>query len=216
MGEMNRRDALRWIATAPVAVGFSLSVDRLWAAKAHVSEVASAGFDAYMPRFFSDHEWQTLHLLVDYIIPADERSGSATDAGVPEFVDFIMTDPEEADRTLEWRQTAMRGGLAWIDAECHRRFRKKFLDCDGDEQVALLDEIAFVDGGEMELNADPRDLRIVTPAHGRAFFNSLRDLTASGFWSSQMGVEDLQYQGNVPTEWNGPPPEVLRKLGLQS
>jgi hypothetical protein len=197
---MDRRTALRLTAAAPLAGAFSWAAcdvdDAARAARAARAAAAAAG-DAYAPKFFDAHEWQTVRVLVDLIIPADERSGSATDAGVPEFMDFMMTDVPE-------RRTAMRGGLRWIDTECTERFGKVFIECSAAEQAALLDDIAW-----------PARAR---PEHspGVAFFNSFRDLTATGFWSSRMGVEDLQYLGNVPVgQWNGCPPEALAKLGVR-
>ena len=100
-------------------------------------------------------------------------------------------------------QTAMRGGLAWIDLECQDRFDKRFLECSDAERAAVLDDVAWPQRAKPE------------HASGVAFFNSFRDLTASGFWSSKMGVDDLKYVGNtmVP-EWKGCPEEALKKLGL--
>jgi len=112
------------------------------------------------------------------------------------FMDFLLDDQPN-------RQTAMRGGLAWIDLECQDRYDKRFLECTADERTAVLDDIAWPQKAKPEF------------AHGVAFFNSFRDLTASGFWSSKMGVEDLQYIGNVMVaEWKGCPPDALKKLGL--
>jgi len=148
------------------------------------------------PKFFTPHEYDTVRVLVDLIIPRDERSGSATDAGVPEFIDFMMTDRPN-------QQTEIRGGLAWMDAECMRRFGKTFVDCADAERRALLDDIAWPKRARPEMS------------QGVAFFNRFRDLTASGFWSSKMGVEDLQYRGNTYVrEWSGCPPEALAKLGV--
>ena len=135
-------------------------------------------------------------MLVDLIIPADDRSGSATDAGVPAFMDFMMTDRPSM-------QLPMRGGLAWLDAQCHKRFKSTFIGCTDAQRTELLDQIAYPDMAPPELS------------QGVAFFNSFRDLTASGFWSSKMGVEDLQYIGNtVVHEWKGAPQEVLDHLGV--
>jgi hypothetical protein len=216
--EIGRRGALRLIGAAPLAVGFGLT----GAGAARAAEQASRALRQaargrpYQPKFFTPHEWDTVRVLVDLIIPRDERSGSATDAGVPEFMDFFLTDPLESDRSRENRQTAMRGGLAWIDAECRRRFGKDFVACAEGERTALLDEIAYSKGDEEDDEAlrDPRGPR-VRLRHGPHFFNSFRNLTASGFWSSKMGIEDLGYVGNTfVAEWQGPPAEVLRKLGL--
>jgi len=157
-----------------------------------------------------------VRILVDMIIPKDERSGSATDAGVPEFMDYLMNDPTDTDLQRERRQTAMRGGLAWINSVSERRFGHGFAEATESERTAILDEIAYSkdeqeDEAEMR---EPRDLRVMVK-HGPSFFNSFRDLTASGFWSSKIGVDDLGYVGNrFVAEWKGAPPEVLAKLGL--
>jgi hypothetical protein len=218
MSELKRRSALRLIGAAPLALGFGVTGAETLAAaeKAGKAVKAAAKGTPYKPKFFNSHEWDTVRLLVDLIIPKDERSGSATDAGVPEFLDFLMIDPMEDERGREWRQTSMRGGLAWIDAQCRRRFGKDLVACGEAEHVALLDEIAYwKDDDNEEYTRDPRDVR-VRLRHGPAFFNSFRDLTASGFWSSKIGVADLGYTGNTyVAEWKGPPPEVLRKLGLE-
>ena len=137
-----------------------------------------------------------MRVLVDLIIPRDERSGSATDAGVPEFMDFIMIDQPDA-------QTKMRGGLHWMDAECQRRFGKTFVECTHAQQTALLDDITWPARARPEFS------------QGVAFFNNFRDLTASGFWPSRMGVADLRYMGNaVVREWTGCPDATLQKLDV--
>ncbi|MGH9163706.1 MAG: gluconate 2-dehydrogenase subunit 3 family protein [Vicinamibacteraceae bacterium] len=215
-GPICRRSALRLIGVAPLVAAFTLSPREAAAAAEQASRVvkAAARGQAYTPKFFNPHEWKTVRVLVDMIIPADERSGSATDAGVPEFMDYLMNDPTDSDLSREARQNAMRGGLAWINSACARRFGRSFVECSEVERTALLDEIAYSkDEGEAQ-RREPTDLPfLVTP--GSSFFNSFRDLTASGFWSSKMGVEDLQYKGNTFTaEWKGPPPDVLVKLGL--
>lgn len=219
MSETSRRDALRMIGAAPVAMGLAIGPAQAEAAGAHATAVlhAAASGQAYKPRFFTPREWQTVRLLVDMVLPRDERSGSATEAGVPEFMDFLMNDPADSDRARESRQTAMRGGLAWINADCVRRFGHDFVECTEAERVALLDEIAYqpADGPDDTDLREPRDLR-VRVGHGHAFFSSFRDLTASGFWSSKMGVLDLGYVGNtMVAEWKGPPPEILARLGIK-
>jgi hypothetical protein len=216
--EIGRRSALRLIGTAPIAVAFTLGANEAAAAaeKAATAVKAAAAGKAYVPKFFNPQEWKTVRILVDLIIPKDERSGSATDAGVPEFMDYLMNDPTDTDIQRERRQTAMRGGLAWINSVSERRFGHGFAEATEAERTAILDEIAYSkdeqeDEAEMR---EPRDLRVMVK-HGPSFFNSFRDLTASGFWSSKMGVEDLGYMGNkFVAEWKGAPPEVLAKLGL--
>jgi hypothetical protein len=143
---------------------------------------------------------ETVRVLVDVIIPRDERSGSATDAKVPEFMDFMMADRD----TKPEGRSAMRDGLAWIDRENRRRFSRSFVQSSDRQRAALLDAIAWPARARPEMQP------------GVIFFNSFRDLTASGFWSSEMGVKDLQYQGNaVVPEWRGCPEAALRKIGVR-
>jgi hypothetical protein len=150
----------------------------------------------FKPRFFTAHEYATVGVLVDLIIPRDERSGSATDAGVPAFMDFMMIDQPR-------RQIAMRGGLALIDRLAIDRFGKRFVSCADRERRLLLDEIAYTSNPDRGLS------------QAIAFFSSFRDLTASGFWSTKIGVADLQYQGNVfVSEWKGCPDSALKRLGV--
>jgi gluconate 2-dehydrogenase gamma chain len=194
----SRRSMLRLLGSAPMAAGLSWTDAEAQQAH-HLAQEAQAAAQAgaaFTPSFFTPHEWATVRVLVDIIIPKDERSGSATDAGVPEFMDFIVADQEA-------RQTAMRGGLAWLDRECQTRFDKTFLDCSAAERTAVLDDIAWPQRARPELS------------HGVRFFGSFRDLTATGFWTSRMGLEDLQYIGNtyVP-EWAGCPDECLKQLGV--
>ena len=152
------------------------------------------------PKFFTTDEWEIVRLLVNYVIPKDEKSGSATDAGVPEFMDFMMSDPEASPAS----QVAMRGGLAWLDAESRRRSGSGFVAATDAQRRAILDDIAWPGRARPEMS------------HGVAFFNRFRDLTASGFFSSAIGFADLDFRGNtfVP-EWTGCPPEAMAKLGLK-
>ncbi|MBI1876495.1 MAG: gluconate 2-dehydrogenase subunit 3 family protein, partial [Acidobacteria bacterium] len=188
MDGIDRRDLLKLLASAPVAAGFAWTEAE--AREAHhlaqaAERAAAKAGTSFTPTFFTAHEHATVRVLVDLIIPRDDRSGSATDAGVPEFMDFMMLDQPA-------RQTAMRGGLAWLDVECEKRFDRTFLDCSGTERSAVLDGIAWPDRAKPELS------------HGVAFFNSFRDLTATGFWTSKMGMEDLRYLGNkFVREWTG-------------
>ncbi len=197
MRNMQRREMVRLLAAAPLAMAFDWTPQEVERARGAVLATRKAAGAAvqFEPQFFTAHEYETVRILVNLILPRDERSGSATDAGVPEFMDFIVADQQG-------RQTAMRGGLAWIDVQCKRRFGSTFVECTEAQRTELLDELAWPERARPELS------------HGVAFFTSFRDLTASGFWSSRMGVEDLQYLGNVATEWDGCPEEQLRKLGV--
>jgi hypothetical protein len=150
----------------------------------------------FRPKFFTPHEWRTVRVMVDIILPRDERSGSATEAGVPEFMDFMLME-----RTT--MQPQMRGGLAWLDREAMDRFGKRFIEVTAAQRTAIVEDIAW-----------PRRAR-PDMSHGVAFFTYIRDFTASGFFSSKLGVEDLKYLGNrYRTEWNGCPDEANSRLGV--
>ena len=161
-----------------------------------ISRARTTAAGGYAPKIYTPHEWDTVRMLVDYIFPRDERSGSATDALVPEFMD-TMLDLEPGMRT------AHRGGLAWLDAECRDRFGANFIAVTDAERRAVLDDIAFPARAPAELS------------HGVQWFNSFRDLSATGFWTSEIGVQDIGYQGNTPVmEWRGCPADNLKRLGL--
>ena len=199
MTTISRRRALAIITGGPVAAALVWTPAEAQEAHAHAEAAraqAAKTSAPFKPKFFTAHEYATVGVLVDLIIPRDERSGSATDAGVPPFMDFMMIDQPR-------RQIAMRGGLALIDRLAEDRIGKRFVACSDAQRRQLLDEIAYT------TNSDPG------LSHAIAFFSSFRDLTASGFWSTKMGIHDLQYQGNVfVDEWNGCPEAALKKLGV--
>jgi gluconate 2-dehydrogenase gamma chain len=193
MEGVTRREAVQMAALAALTTAFRWTPAD---ARRAADLARAARRTAFAPKFFTAHEWETVEVLVDIVIPRDERSGSATEAGVPEFMDFMMTDREDG-------QTPMRGGLAWLDNESRERFKKTFKDCVEQERRAILDDIAF-----------PKRAK---PAYsqGVAFFNMFRDLTASGFYTSKLGIADLQYLGNESmADWTGCPDAALRKLGV--
>lgn len=148
-------------------------------------------------KFFDVHEMATIAVLVDIIIPKDERSGSATDAKVPEFIEFIVKDEPE-------HQLPMRGGLRWLDVKCLGKYNNEFKSCTAAQQIEIVTAMAYPS--------------IATPdvQSGVAFFNKLRDLTAIGFFTSKMGIDDLGYKGNTPNQWKGVPPEILKQYGLEN
>ncbi len=148
-------------------------------------------------RFFTDHELATLAVLVDIIIPADGISGSATEAGVPDFIEFMVKDIPEY-------QTPMRGGLKWLDVQSQHRYGNVFAACREEQRLQLVDEIAY------PAKAKPG------MAPGVAFFGLTRNLTASGFFTSEMGVKDIGYVGNRPGVWDGVPQDVLEIHGFTS
>jgi len=145
--------------------------------------------------YFTPDEMATITILGDIIIPKDEHSGSASEAKVPEFIEFIVKD-------MPKHKIPMRGGLRWLDVQCLNRYGKAFKDCSQQQQMEMVDEIAWPDKAKPEMG------------QGVAFFNLMRNLVATGFFTSQMGVKDVGYVGNVPNQWNGVPDDVLKQYGL--
>ncbi len=147
------------------------------------------------PNFFTEHEMATITILSDIIIPKDAVSGSATDAKVPEFIEFIVKDMPD-------HQVPMRGGLKWLDLHSYKKHSKAFIECSGKEQIGIVDEIAYPKKAAPEL------------AQGVSFFNKIRDLVTTGFYTAEIGVKDLGYMGNVPNIWAGVPDDVLKHHGF--
>jgi hypothetical protein len=195
---MTRRDAVQLLASIPVAAFLSWPTAEHTRIRELVDDAlrGAAEGTAFAPKFFTAQEYRTVRILSDMIIPRDERSGSATDAGVPEFMDFTMVDRPGSQK---W----MRDGLAWMDAQANSRFGKSFADATQSQREAILNDIAWPARAPAGM------------ADGVGFFNRFRDLTATGFWTSQIGVKDLRYMGNVINpNWDGCPPAALRKLGV--
>jgi hypothetical protein len=214
----SRRDVLKVLLAAPAATLTWTDAEAAQAAASAQVARAASPVKPFVPRFFTAAEFRLVRVLADIVIPKDERSGSATDAGVPEFMDFMMIDQPV-------RQVAMRGGLAWLDVECQKRFDKTFLNCAEAERTAVLDDIAWparpstpqqAQGHPEQNQGSTTSGQAPEPlAHGIAFFTNFRDLTASGFWTTRMGIDDLQYTGNRSVaRWNGCPAEALKKLGV--
>lgn len=147
--------------------------------------------------FFTPHEMATITVLTDIIIPTDERSGSASEAKVPEFIEFIVKDMPE-------HQTPLRGGLRWLDLQCLKRYNNSFKDCSAQQQFEMVDQIAYPAKARPEMK------------QGVAFFDRMRSLTATGFFTSKMGVEDLGFVGNRPNKWEGVPADIIKQYGLEN
>ena len=148
-------------------------------------------------KYFTEHEMATITLLADIVIPKDDKSGSASDAKVPEFIEFIVKDIPE-------HQLPMRGGLRWLDLQSLNRYGKTFVASSSAQQIQLVDQIAYPQKAKPEMQ------------QGVAFFNRMRDLTATGFFTAEMGVKDLGYAGNSPNKWVGVPADVLKQYGMEN
>jgi hypothetical protein len=142
-------------------------------------------------------------VLCDVIIPADERSQSASQLGAHDFIDEWVSAPYEANQS---DKIVVREGLVWLDSEAVRRFgdATRFRELTPDQRIAICDEICYLPNTRSELES------------AALFFDKVRDLTSTAFWTTPEGMGDLQYVGNVPLpRWDPPPPEVLRHIGLE-
>lgn len=204
MSAMNRREALKAFAFVSTANFLDVGAPQLERAVRGMEALAETEPDAlqaqptYTPKFFNAREWRLVRMLSDYVIPRDARSGSATDARVPEFMDFLLADRDASETS----RVAMRGGLAWIDNESRSRFGRTFVLATDAQRRQILDDIAWPAKARPEVS------------HGVAFFTRFRDLTAAGFFSSAMGWKDVQYIGNAFHHWDGCPKPALDKLGV--
>jgi Gluconate 2-dehydrogenase subunit 3 len=164
------------------------SIDRMPEEKEHFDKINAT-------RFFTEHEMATITILADIIIPKDEVSGSASDAKVPDFIEFIVKD-------MPYHQTPMRGGLRWLDLQSLKQFEKAFKDISDAERIQLVDQIAYPAKAKPNMK------------QGVAFFNLMRNLTSTGFYTSEIGVKDIGYEGNRPNQWNGVPDDVLKQYNI--
>jgi gluconate 2-dehydrogenase gamma chain len=205
---MDRRKSLKLIATGAVAVPAIIAGCET---KEKGSKPEEAKFDLdrnpdelkyekellAKEKFFTDHEMATIAVLADIIIPADEISGSASDAKVPEFIEFIVKD-------MPQHQIPMRGGLRWLDMHSLKKHDKAFKVCTAEQQLAIVDLVAYPVKAKKNNEL----------TQGVAFFSLMRNLTATGFYTSETGVKDLGYAGNKVAQWNGVPDEVLKQYNL--
>lgn len=204
---MDRRKSLKAIALGTVSTGLLLDACKTADKKPAVENAVPESTidrtpeekEAYKKlmseKFFVPHEMATITVLCDIIIPADEVSGSATQAKVPDFIEFIVKD-------MPQHQTPMRGGLRWLDMQSNKNFQKSFIDCSQQQQLSLIDQIAYPKKAKPEMQ------------QGVSFFNLMRNLTASGFYTSEIGIKDIGYKGNTPNQWTGVPDEVLKQYNL--
>jgi hypothetical protein len=208
---MNRRDSLKAIGLGTVSAAMLLEACKPNSEKSAEDTGNSAGVDTGESRlpneierdkklaaqkFFNEHEMATITVLVDIIIPKDAHSGSASDAKVPEFIEFIVNDMPE-------HQTPLRGGLRWLDVQCLNRYDKTFVNTNNDQQIEMVTEIAYPKKAKPEMH------------QGVSFFSRMRDLTATGFFTSKIGIEDLGFVGNTPNKWEGVPADVLKQYGME-
>ena len=205
---MDRRENIKLMLSSTLATGFLLSTGCKPEADQTSIQHSNIGLYGRTPEeiqhdeemisnsFFTEKEKNMVAILSDIIIPKDEKSGSATDAGVPDFIEFMMKDYPKF-------QVPMRGGLMWLENQSTANFDKSFIDLTPEQRISIIDHIAYPDTAEVSMK------------NGVKFFNLMRNLTSTGFFTSQMGINDLGYVGNRPNQWNGVPDDVLKKYELE-
>jgi gluconate 2-dehydrogenase gamma chain len=193
MTGISRRDVLRNLAVGAAGGSVLHMIPAQAAEMAHEliqKEKSSSLAGNYAPKYFSAHQFRTVTILCDSILPKDDVSGGAVEAGAPEFIDLLTSENEDY-------QAHFGGGLMWLDNFCTDRYEHLFLDCTAAQQKQILDLLAYRKNAE----SDP------TLSQGIAFFARLRNMTCTGFFTSKIGIADLQYIGNTTlTEFPGCPP----------
>ena len=211
---MDRRKSLKALALGTVSTGLLLDACKLADKKApnedgkviSTADTSDAGINRMTEEadhykevtsytFFTPEEMATITVLADIIIPKDEVSGSASDAKVPDFIEFIVKD-------MPQHQVPMRGGLRWLNMQCLKKYNNSFADCNKQQQIEMVDAIAYPKKAKPEMKA------------GVTFFNLMRNLTATGFYTSEIGGKDVGYMGNVPNQWDGVPADVLKQYNV--
>ena len=198
---MDRREALKWVATAlaalPVMEWKSLGAEEL---KRTLTDPDLFHPGKLWDRTLTKVELRAVAALCDVIIPADEKSRSASEVGVPDFIDEWVSAPYPLQQE---NKTQIKDGLAWLDAEGKKRFEKEFADLTDEQKHGICNDICFAPKAKAEFEKAAR------------FFALFRNLTATGFYTTKEGMKDLRYIGNTPQiGFKGPPKEVLEFLKL--
>ena len=204
---MDRRKSIKSIILGGVAGGLALNGCKPGTDSDAVAPEEAAVDEKYFGRtpeekeqiaklnaeqFFNEHQMETLGVLCALILPANEKYGSATDVGVPDFIEFMAKD-------IPAYQTELKGGLMWLDHKSNKDYSVEFKKATPEQQKVILDGIAFPDEKE--------------PTYEQNFFSLVRNLTVTGYYTSKEGIEDLGYKGNTPNVWDGVPQDVLDKHG---
>ncbi len=210
---MKRRDALKALFSAPVAGGMIASTGCATGTNAPAGSInwtplpetysygrtaAEQAHDAalFSEDYFSNHELVTIAVLCDIILPGDHPNGGALDAGLPDFVEFMAKERSRYKLPL-------RGGLMWLDTYAIENFNADFVNISEQQRLQICDRIAYPDVEDPDLQP------------GIRFFSLMRDLTLTGYYTTELGFRDLGYQGNTPNIWDGVPQHVLDKHNKQ-
>jgi hypothetical protein len=145
--------------------------------------------------YFREHELVTIAVLCDIILPSDHPNGGALDAGLPEFVEFMAKDRENF-------KLPIRGGISWLDSFAIEQHGANFINITEQQRLGICDSIAYPDVEDEDLQS------------GISFFSLMRNLTLTGYYTTELGFRDLGYQGNTPNVWDGVPPSVLERHNI--
>jgi len=205
---MNRRDTIKSLLLGSVATGLVINGCSPNISKEALPKVVKRPLygrtpseklrdkQIYNETFLNKEELSTIAVLCDIILPKNDKYGSATDAGVKEFIDFIVKD-------MTYQQTPIRGGLMWLNNYSSKLYHNDFSKCTSKQQLNICDQIAYP--GKTKPNLK----------QGEKFFTRMRNLTLTGYFTSKMGIKDLGYKGNTPNVWDGVPDEVLKDHGMK-
>jgi len=203
---MDRRESLKSMIFGSMAVGLTLEScitetapdvieDKIWKySYGRTPKEAAFDEELMLKQFFEDQELQTIQTLANLILPPNEH-GTIEQAGVVEFIEFMAKDVPEF-------QVKIRGGLMWLNNYCNTNYNSSFTNCTEDQQKALLDKIAYPD---MEAIEQVQEVQ---------FFSLMRNLVLTGYFTSEVGIKELNYKGNMPNVWDGVPQDVLDDHGL--
>lgn len=182
MQGISRRDVLRNLMAGAAGGSVLQIIPAEAAALAHqmVHGEKAAASGRYTPKFFSAHGYASLAALCEAILPRDEESGGAVEAGAPEFIDLLTSENEEY-------RSILGGGLMWLDNFCRDRYEHVFLECTAEKRKEVLGLIAYRKNAESDPSLGP----------GVSFFAHLRKMTCDGFYTSKIGIGDLRYIGNT-------------------
>ena len=199
---MNRRDSIKTIVISSLASGLVLEgclpkekktiYENVWKYKyGRTPEELQRDLELLNQVFFSNEEINKIRVLANLIVPPN-KDGNIDDAEVPEFIEFIAKDAPSF-------QNILKEGLEWVDTISNNEFGKNFIDCNETDQKSILDTVAFPEGKKTK---------------EEVFFSTLKDLVITGYYSSEVGINDLGYKGNQPNFWDGVPDDIMKDHGF--
>ena len=201
---MDRRESIKSILLGSVAGGLLLNsceepaekvTEKIWEYQ-YGRNKKEAAIDKVLleTSFFTPNEENLVDCLANLILPPNEQ-GTIEEAGVVPFIGFMMVDYPDF-------QLPMRGGLMALNAKANKSFGQDFVTLNEEEQKSILDQMAFpIEGVEEQ----PQEVQ---------FFSLLRNLVLTGYFTSEVGIKELDYRGNMPNIWDGVPQDVLDEMGL--